>query len=138
MVKGSSYGAEMFFIHEKEANSILPKSGLIHLVAVTQSIIVKYIRTRLPSQTHTHYDEYKATYFISASDQTCQCVSFDTHLMLCYQSQHSVLNPFKTLKRRNIKYRRLGQYLQKCISKCKQIYPNLPCSQIIMFYSKIR
>ena len=29
---------EMFFIHEKEANSILTKSGLKHLAAVTPSI----------------------------------------------------------------------------------------------------
>ena len=29
----------MFFIHEKEANSIFTKSGLKHLVAVTPSII---------------------------------------------------------------------------------------------------
>ena len=28
------------FIHEKEANSIFPKSGLKHLVAVTPSIII--------------------------------------------------------------------------------------------------
>ena len=28
----------MFFIHEKDANSILPKSGLKHLVAVTPSV----------------------------------------------------------------------------------------------------
>ena len=27
-----------FFIHEKEANSILPKSGLKYLVAVTPSV----------------------------------------------------------------------------------------------------
>ena len=32
----------MFFIHEKEANSILAKSGLKHLVAVTPSIINKW------------------------------------------------------------------------------------------------
>ena len=37
MIKGSLYGAEMFFIHEKEANSILTKSGLKYLVAVTPS-----------------------------------------------------------------------------------------------------
>ena len=30
---------EMVFIHEKDANSILPKSGLKHLVAVTPSIM---------------------------------------------------------------------------------------------------
>ena len=29
---------EMFYLHEKEANSILTKSGLKHLVAVTPSI----------------------------------------------------------------------------------------------------
>ena len=29
----------MLFIHEKEANSILTKSGLKHLVAVTPSIV---------------------------------------------------------------------------------------------------
>ena len=39
MFKGSQYGAEMFLIHEKEANSILRKSGLKHLVAVTPSIV---------------------------------------------------------------------------------------------------
>ena len=32
----------MFFIHEKEANSILPTSGLKHLVAVTPSICLPY------------------------------------------------------------------------------------------------
>ena len=39
MIKGSLYGAEMFFVHEKEANSILTKGGLKHLVAVTPSIV---------------------------------------------------------------------------------------------------
>ena len=39
MIKGSNYRAELFFIHEKVANSILTKSGLKHLVAVTPSII---------------------------------------------------------------------------------------------------
>ena len=33
----------MFFIHEKEANSILTKSGLKHLVAVTPSILLRTI-----------------------------------------------------------------------------------------------
>ena len=43
MIKGSKYGAEMFFIHEKEANSILTKSGLKHLVAVTPLIEKKIL-----------------------------------------------------------------------------------------------
>ena len=33
----------MVFIHEKEANSILPKSGLKHLVAVTPSILELFV-----------------------------------------------------------------------------------------------
>ena len=36
VVKGSQYGAEL----EKEANSILPKSGQKYLVAVTPSILI--------------------------------------------------------------------------------------------------
>ena len=40
----------MVFIHEKEANSILPKSGLKHLVAVTPLIVflsIFYVLTTL-------------------------------------------------------------------------------------------
>ena len=37
MVKGSKYDVEMGFIHEKDAYSILPKSGLKYVVAVTPS-----------------------------------------------------------------------------------------------------
>ena len=37
----------MFFIHEKEANSILTKSGLKHLVAVTPSIVKRSLSAKM-------------------------------------------------------------------------------------------
>ena len=89
-----------FFIHEKEANSILPKSGLKSLVAVTPSIVGgQWLSGRVldsrqrgrgfkPHRRHCIVVLEQDTFILVQPRKTCPCLT-ERLLMGCKESNQT-------------------------------------------------